>query len=423
MVSDPKLLIKFPTRGRRDKFFKVLNQYIDKAKDLSKIAFLISMDEDDEEMNNPECIKLLEHLKKEIKLVYFFGNNKTKIQAINADLDKVSGWDIVLLASDDMIPVMAHYDHIIRKDMNDHFRDTDGMLWYSDGGQNNICTLSVLGKKYYDRFGYIYNPNYISLWCDNEQTEVGLKLKKVYKSDLVIIEHQHPVYQKTNYDTLYLKNESYYHVDKETYEKRKQKNFDLNDILLSILTPSVPERLHSHLIPLLDKIKKQIGNLQVEHLIFLDNRKRSIGFKRDSLVQIANGKYLAFVDDDDDISDDYVSSLYTAIKNNDVDVITFDQYCYVNNNPPSVINFSLENKTNQEYIPNAIIKRLPFHVCAWKTQIAQKHRFVDENYSEDWYWCKKLLEETKTEYHIPKRLHSYIYKDEITTTPHPNSLK
>ena len=56
MYENLKLLIKFPTRGRPDKFFAVLDQYIKKANNLEKIAFLISCDADDASMNNSKII-------------------------------------------------------------------------------------------------------------------------------------------------------------------------------------------------------------------------------------------------------------------------------------------------------------------------------------------------------------------------------
>ena len=418
IYTDLRLLIKFPTRGRPDKFFSVLDKYVEMATNLSKIGFVISLDHDDISMNNKAIIDRLNEYKSRIKIAYFFGSNKTKIQACNADLDKINGWDIVMLASDDQIPIIKGYDDIIRSDMNEYFRDMDGALWYSDGGQNNINTLSILGKKYFDRFNYIYHPDYVSLWCDNEHTDVATQLKRIYRSDKIIIEHQHPVYQKTNYDELYVRNESYFNIDKVTYYERKERNFDLdlNEPLFSILTPSVPERINSHLKPLLEKIEKQIGDKRVEHVILLDNKKRSIGMKREALVEIAKGKYMAFVDDDDDISDDYVSSILEAIKTNP-DVVTFKQKCLVNDNHPSIINFSLKNKVNQEYYPGGVIDRKPFHVCAWKSSIGKKYKFTDKNYSEDWFWAEQLVKEAKTEIHVDKVLHTYVYNDKISTTP------
>lgn len=418
MNNDLKILIKFPTRGRPQKFFDVLNKYIKMADNPSRIAFLISADEDDASMNNSDVRNALDVYSKNIKLAYFFGNSKTKIEAVNADMEKVMGWNILVLASDDMIPLVQGYDNIIRNDMNEYFRDMDGVLWYNDGGQNNINTLCILGKKYYDRFGYIYHPDYVSLWCDNEFTDVSVQLKKVYKSDKTIIEHAHPVYQKTEYDALYVRNESYFNIDKETYIKRKEKNFDidLHQPLLSILTPSVPERIDSHLKRLIEKIKNQIGDKNVEHLIFLDNKKRTIGLKREMLVEMAKGKYMAFVDDDDDISDDYIDSLLEGISHNP-DVVTFKQKCIVNDRTPAIINFSLNNKENEEYYAGGFINRKPFHVCAWKSTLGKKYKFTDRNYSEDWYWAEQLTKHAKTEYHIDKAIHTYIYNDDVTTTP------
>jgi len=412
-----KILIKFPTRERPEKFFQVLNLYYQKAKDINNIEFLISCDEDDSTMNNPDVIRRLNNSKKHINLNYYFGNSKTKVQAINTDMENCQNWDILLLASDDMIPVCDGYDQIIRDDMFTHHRNGDGVLWYNDGNRDDINTLCIFGKKYYERFNYIYNPEYTSLWCDNEFTKVSLFLGKCAKINKTIIEHAHPAYQKANFDRLYAKNESFSKKDEDVYNKRKITNFDLNRFIpyLSILTPSVPSRIKDGLRNVMDKIEKQIkdNNLEkkVEHLIVIDNKVRTIGRKRDNLVQCAIGQYVAFVDDDDDVSDEYVLELVNAIKNNPhVDVITFKQNCFIENYPKAIVNFGL-NYENEAYVPNTEFKRKPYHVCAWKTTLAQKYRFPSSNYGEDAGWLSQLWEVAKTEYHIDKVLHAYVHSD------------
>jgi glycosyltransferase involved in cell wall biosynthesis len=104
---------------------------------------------------------------------------------------------------------------------------------------------------------------------------------------------------------------------------------------LSILTPTVPERAEKLAI-LTEKLAKQIGDLPVEHLVFSDNRRRSIGQKRQALLSAALGEYVAFVDDDDDVSDDYVGSILAATKTQP-DCITFEQIAIYNGQSSRVI--------------------------------------------------------------------------------------
>jgi len=219
-----KILVKFPTRGRKHKFFNVLKQYQNLCEDINNTHFLITLDEDDLEMNNPDSIDILSSFK---NTKFIFGKSKSKIDAVNRDVEVSNEWDIILLASDDMIPKVKGYDKIIREKMIENFPDTDGVLWFPDGNRKDLNTLCILGKKYYERFNYIYNPEYLSTWCDNEFTDVANILKKQIFIDEVIIKHEHPdwgyggkdVIHQLNYD-----NESY---DKSIYLRNKSNNFGL----------------------------------------------------------------------------------------------------------------------------------------------------------------------------------------------------
>ena len=51
-------------------------------------------------------------------------------------------------------------------------------------------------------------------------------------------------------------------------------------VRLSILTPAVPSRW-DRLMKLSDELIAQIGTKPVEHLVFLDNKRRTVGEKRD----------------------------------------------------------------------------------------------------------------------------------------------
>lgn len=220
-----KILIKFPTRGRTSKFFNVLNLYYEMCEDLDNIKFLITLDEDDVEMNQKSVIDMLDEYK---NLTYIYGKSKSKIDAINRDVEIENDWDILLLASDDMIPKVKGYDNILREKMSELYSDTDGVLWFNDGNQNNkLNTLCILGKKYYKRFNYIYHPSYTSLWADNEFMDVANLLGKQTYFNQIIIHHEHPDVGFGQYDFIHFNNLKYDSIDKDIYLKRKSINFEL----------------------------------------------------------------------------------------------------------------------------------------------------------------------------------------------------
>jgi len=220
-----RLLIQFPTRQRTLKFMKYLDTYQNLLKDKGNTKIHVSCDTDDLSMNNISTIETVE-LYGDVSIS--FNDNKTKVEAINRIPQE--GWDILLLASDDMLPQVEGYDEIIRKEFIKHFPDYDGVLHFNDGKHGEkLNTLCIIGKKYYDRFNCIYHPSYKSLYCDNEFTDVSILFKKVVYSDKVIIKHEHPGINKDiPRDDLYKKNHTYLKADKKNYELRKIGGFGMN---------------------------------------------------------------------------------------------------------------------------------------------------------------------------------------------------
>jgi hypothetical protein len=185
--------------------------------------FSITIDEDDETMNNQDVInELTSYTNTEVTI----GLSKTKVDAINRNIDTSKDWDIILLASDDMIPQIKGFDKIINTLMESTYPDTDGILFFNDGfkGQE-LNTLCILGKKYYERFNYIYHPEYKSTWCDNEFMMVGNLLKRQKYFPMVIIKHEHPDWGYGKHDIIHHKNHSDLNHDMNLFNHRKLKNF------------------------------------------------------------------------------------------------------------------------------------------------------------------------------------------------------
>lgn len=184
---------------------------------------------------------------------------------------------------------------------------------------------------------------------------------------------------------------------------------------LTILIPSIPERL-SKTADLIAKLESQIlDKKEVEILCLIDNCNMSIGEKRQKLFELASGKYFAFVDDDDDIAPAYISELLKAIEAN-CDVITFRQMSFLNGEPFQVC-FGLKNENEEAHKIDGVwadIKRKPFHVCAWKKSICKGCFFPSINYGEDAFFSECCASNAITEYHINKVLHFYNFDSKLT---------
>lgn len=219
------IIYKFASRSRPEKFLKVIeNIYINCRTD--NYTILASLDIDDTTMNNEDMIAKMKNYD---KLYPVFGNSKSKVDAINRDMDKAPEWDILVNISDDFLFIENGFDTII---LNEYERiGEDCLLHFPDQNQGENCmTMSIMDNKYYNRTGYIYYPGYESLWCDLEAAEVGKKLGKYHFINKRIFNHYHPSFGQAEYDEQYNRTESNFvrAKDEVMYTHRKTNNFFLD---------------------------------------------------------------------------------------------------------------------------------------------------------------------------------------------------
>ena len=224
-------VIKFPTRGRKRRFFDVLAKWIGYLSGKHAVQFVITLDNDDAEMNTPEVREKLDTLPLPdgVKLKYVFGNSKSKIEAVNADLEGVTG-DILICASDDMTPVVQGYDDIIAEAFKQHFPLLDGAIRFWDGSRKKdpLMTIAVMGWRLYEAFGYIYPPDYVTIRRDREQTIVCQAIGKFMMVNTCIIKHRWGVVR----DEMLKKNHSspLRQLDYAVFNRRRQIEFDIPEL-------------------------------------------------------------------------------------------------------------------------------------------------------------------------------------------------
>ena len=100
---------------------------------------------------------------------------------------------------------------------------------------------------------------------------------------------------------------------------------------LSVLVCSTNTRYRNFGLAIQDQIWKQYDQLSSEYrdrlevIVLTDNKKMMLGRKRNLMVDLAQGRYVIFLDDDDRIASDMFRTLLdaTAIRQPEPDVITF----------------------------------------------------------------------------------------------------
>lgn len=190
-------------------------------------------------------------------------------------------------------------------------------------------------------------------------------------------------------------------------------------ILLSVLIPSIPERINQ-LAELLSVLKAQ-DHPELEVLTLIDNRRRFLGEKRNALIQMARGKFIANVDDDDLVAPNFFSAIHDALKE-DVDLVAYDALCSLNGARPFRVNTGMDYENEQpRHIPGGYsdIRRKPWHWCAWRRELALECKFPEDRHdgAEDWVFLSQALPRVKTWRKVDEPLYIHRWSASGSTFP------
>jgi len=189
----------------------------------------------------------------------------------------------------------------------------------------------------------------------------------------------------------------------------------MKNIDLSILVLTIPNRISTFFLRLLNSLEEQSKDYDnIEILCLYDNRVKTVGEKRNILLEAASGRFLVFIDDDDRISNDYVESIMGAIQNNpSADCIVFDCITTIDNDRVQYCKYSIEydyTEWDDQW------RGKPAHTMVWRSDIAKKCKYISTNYGEDIDWVKRACINVKQEVRIDKVLYFYDFNSNVTAT-------
>lgn len=146
---------------------------------------------------------------------------------------------------------------------------------------------------------------------------------------------------------------------------------------------------------------------EVELLTDIDNGEKTIGSKRQNLLNRAGGQYVCYVDDDDIVSADYVSELLQAINKTKPDCVGFwYESCCMATGHKRTVEVSLHTKAKgiKEEI---LTHRYTNHLTPVKRDIALQVGFEDISVNEDNQYSRGVVKIARTEWLINKVLYYY----------------
>lgn len=188
---------------------------------------------------------------------------------------------------------------------------------------------------------------------------------------------------------------------------------------LSVLIPTLPSRVDRFFPSIINSVCSQVKNTRrkdIEILGLLDNWVKTVGEKRNMLLDLASGDFIVFIDDDDRVSNDYIKSIIKVIDNNpDADCIVFDSICTVNKGHEILCRYGIELKHFYDK-KNGRWEGKPAHTMVYNAKIAKKYKFPAINYHEDTIWVKLACADIKKQVRIDKVLYYYDQDNKTSET-------
>lgn len=222
-----------PTRSRPNKSLSTCQKWLERSGHDVELIVSIDSDDPDKELYyrlfssswllNPNT----EPSKKVIQ-----NNNRSAVDAINRAAEVCTG-DIMIVVSDDT-DCNIGWDQEVLKAVDGK---EDYLLRVEDGIQKWICTAPIMDRKYYNRFGYVYYPEYRHQFCDTEITHVAQLLGRLIRAPHIMFRHLHYCKGLSDRDALYIRSDATTNQGMEVYLRRFKECFGLAGYNPWILPP------------------------------------------------------------------------------------------------------------------------------------------------------------------------------------------
>lgn len=209
-----KISLIHPSRSRPEKSAATIEKWFQRA--ASRVyELIVSIDADD-----PLAFEYEERCWRILK-----SNNRSAVDAIN-NAAKIATGDIFIVVSDDTDCPNGWDEKIV----NSVQGKSDYLLRVNDGIQRWIVTMTVMDRAYYNRFGYIYNPEYLHCFADTEMTHVADITGRIVAAPHLSFPHLHYCKGLAQRDAINERADATWEQGKRVYLNRFRQSFGLTGV-------------------------------------------------------------------------------------------------------------------------------------------------------------------------------------------------
>jgi glycosyltransferase involved in cell wall biosynthesis len=196
----------------------------------------------------------------------------------------------------------------------------------------------------------------------------------------------------------------------KNYTTKEKQMESSNEYLLTICICTLPSReiMFNSLVRNLSRQVSDSNLYDDVELISDADIHKTIGQKRNDLLDLANGKFIVFIDDDDSVSGDYLKQIINVIrKNDDCDCIGMKGVITFDGNEEK--KWEISKDFGKWFESNGVYYRTPNHISPIRTSIAKSVGFPNISNGEDFEYSMGVLPFLKNEVKIEKELYHYQY--------------
>jgi len=213
-----------PSRGRCARATEAIREWTARRSGSHAVEHILSVDTDDDvdgyrRVANAEEVQLVVNA------------NRSIVDAVNAAARTSTG-DVLIVVSDDF-GCPDDWDRVLAEVIGDR---RDVAVLVHDGVAARILTLPILGRALYETLGYVYHPDYVSMFVDDDLTHTARAMGKLVDARHLLFPHRHYTAGKSALDATYARqnsNAAWWHGWR-VIEKRRANGFGLGERTLAV---------------------------------------------------------------------------------------------------------------------------------------------------------------------------------------------